>query len=97
MAKSISEGRAGLPALLAPVAPGLSTHSIVAVYGPGPVEAGNDRLVAYRSAHREDADSEVVIRSSHGCQSHPEAVREVRRILREHLEGHELAGPRARP
>jgi pimeloyl-ACP methyl ester carboxylesterase len=69
-----------------PPAPGVCTHSIVAVYGSGPVEDGDDRLVTYRSAHREDVDSELVIRSSHGCQSHPDAVREVRRILRGHLE-----------
>ena len=30
--------------------------------------------------------TELVIRASHGCQSHPDAVAEVRRILRVHLE-----------
>ena len=75
-----------------PVAPGVRTHSIIAVWGSGPAETGDDRLVAYSSAHREDTDSELVIRSSHGCQSQPDAVREVRRILREHLDS---AAPRA--
>jgi hypothetical protein len=64
-----------------PVAPGVTTHSIVAVEGNGPVESGDDGVVKYESAHIDGADSELVVRSSHSVQGHPAAIEEVRRIL----------------
>jgi len=64
-----------------PLAPGVASHSIIAVKGDGPIETGNDGVVAYESAHIEEVDSELVIRGVHSCQSHPYAIREVRRIL----------------
>ena len=35
-------------------------------------------------AHLEGADSEIVISAGHLCQDHPDAIREVRRVLVEH-------------
>jgi hypothetical protein len=67
-----------------PVPPGTPAHSIVAVKGSGPVEDGNDGVVAYRSAHVDEAVSELVVRSSHSCQGNPETIEEIRRILLEH-------------
>jgi pimeloyl-ACP methyl ester carboxylesterase len=64
-----------------PVAPTVTAHSIIAVQGDGPVETGDDGVVEYRSAHIDEAASELVIRSSHSVQSNPKAVAEVRRIL----------------
>jgi pimeloyl-ACP methyl ester carboxylesterase len=69
-----------------PVAPEVASHSIVAVQGNGPVEDGDDGVVEYRSAHRTDVDSEVVVRAAHSCQSEPQTIAEVRRILLLHLE-----------
>jgi hypothetical protein len=69
-----------------PVAPGIDAHSIIAVKGAGPAEAGDDGVVAYRSAHVDYVRSELVLRGSHSCQSMPATIEEVRRILREHLE-----------
>ncbi len=69
-----------------PMAPGVVVHSIVAVDGDGPLLDLSDGVVAYRSAHLEDAASEVVVRSKHSMQRNPEAILEFRRILREHLE-----------
>ncbi len=69
----------------APIAPGVAVHSIVAVQGDGPVEEGDDGVVAYTSAHLEGVDSEFVVRDGHSCQSHPLVIREVRRILIEHV------------
>ena len=66
------------------VAPGIRTHSIVAVQGNGPAEKGDDGIVEYASAHQENADSEIVVRSGHSVQGHPLAIAEVRRILRLH-------------
>ncbi|MGA7875910.1 MAG: hypothetical protein WCA08_09615 [Desulfoferrobacter sp.] len=64
-----------------PVTSGVSTHSIIAVAGNGPVENGNDGVVSYKSAHLKDADSEFVVRSSHSCQANPQTILQVRRIL----------------
>jgi pimeloyl-ACP methyl ester carboxylesterase len=64
-----------------PVAPGVVTNSIIAVKGSGPVEEGEDGIVAYRSAHLAGVESELVVRSGHSLQDQPEVVEEVRRIL----------------
>jgi hypothetical protein len=67
-----------------PVAPTTKAHSIIAVTGDGPVEQGDDGVVAYRSAHLDEAVSQVVVRWSHSVQGHPQAIEEIRRILLEH-------------
>jgi pimeloyl-ACP methyl ester carboxylesterase len=61
--------------------PGVATHSIIAVEGDGPAERGNDGIVEYTSAHLDNVDSELVVRSAHSCQSNPHTINEVRRIL----------------
>jgi pimeloyl-ACP methyl ester carboxylesterase len=67
-----------------PIAPGVSGHSIVGVQ-KGPNEEGGDGVVTYRSAHLDGVESELVVRSGHSSQSHPDVIWEVRRILLEHL------------
>lgn len=69
-----------------PVAPGIPTHSIIAVRGDKPLADDDDGIVKYESAHLEGVESEVVIRSWHSVQSHPLAIAEVRRILYLHGE-----------
>ena len=64
-----------------PVAPGVISNSIIAVKGSGPVEDGEDGFVAYRSAHLDGVESELVIQSGHSLQDQPETIEEVRRIL----------------
>ena len=59
-------------------------HSIIAVQGDGPIEQGDDGVVAYRSAHIDEAVSELVVNSSHSVQGQPQAIEEIRRILLEH-------------
>lgn len=76
-----------------PVDPRIPAHSIIAVEGTGPKEAGDDGVVAYRSAHIDEAVSERVVRSDHGVQSKPEAIEEVRRILLEHAAAFENRRP----
>jgi pimeloyl-ACP methyl ester carboxylesterase len=68
-----------------PIAPRVRVNSIVAVKGDGPPEEGNDGVVAYKSAHFDNPESEIVVRSSHSVQENPVAIEEVRRILYEHL------------
>ena len=68
-----------------PVSASVTAHSIIAVAGDGPIEAGNDGVVSYQSAHIPEAVSEVVVRAGHSVQDHPETLSEVRRILLLHL------------
>lgn len=68
-----------------PFAEGVPYHSIIAnrrAAEPG----GSDGLVAFESAHLQGAESELIVRRHHNVQNHPLAIREVRRILLEHLE-----------
>jgi hypothetical protein len=67
-----------------PIAPEVHAHSIMGVK-KGPKEDGTDGVVSYRSAHLDDVESELVVASGHSSQSNPLVVREVRRILLEHL------------
>ena len=52
--------------------------------GDGPKEEGDDGVVAYRSAHIDEAVSERVVRWDHSCQGQPEVIEEIRRILLKH-------------
>lgn len=67
-----------------PVTPRIPAHSLICVKGSGPKEEGDDGVVAYRSAHIDEAVSELVVRSDHSCQGKPEVIEEIRRILLEH-------------
>ena len=69
----------------APLAPGVTAHSIIARDGGDSLEESDDGIVEYKSAHLEGAASEFVVESGHSCQGKPLAIREVRRILIEHL------------
>jgi pimeloyl-ACP methyl ester carboxylesterase len=68
-----------------PLASGVRAHSIIAIRGTGSVADSGDGVVSYRSAHLDEAVSELIVRSGHSVQSHPEAIEEVRRILLQHL------------
>jgi pimeloyl-ACP methyl ester carboxylesterase len=68
-----------------PIAPGVTAHSIIAVQGVGDLRLLGDGMVRYESAHLEGVASEKVVQSSHSLQGQPDTIREVRRILREHL------------
>jgi hypothetical protein len=71
---------------------GVVFHSIIGSRSPTGVEQSTDGVVAYRSSHIDERSpsfgrvaSEKLVRSGHGVQEAPEAIIEVRRILREHL------------
>ena len=100
-ATSIDFMNPGNPTLLAladlPIADGVAVHSIVAVKGDGPIEEGNDGVVEYHSAHLAGVDSEFVVRAEHSCQSRPEVIEEIRRILNVHLEETGLGSATMRP
>jgi pimeloyl-ACP methyl ester carboxylesterase len=69
-----------------PPDPGVKTHSIIAVTGSGDPHKGGDGSVRYSSAHVDYAESELVVRSNHRCLDNPEMMKEVARILHEHLQ-----------
>lgn len=70
-----------------PISASVRYHSIIANDTPKKALAdSDDGLVPYRSAHLAGAQSELVIPFSHSVQETPEAILEIRRILREHLE-----------
>jgi pimeloyl-ACP methyl ester carboxylesterase len=85
---NMSPGQPFIKALSSlPVAPGVTSHSIIPVLGDEPLEDEVDGVVAYKSAHIEGVESEVVIHhSGHSTQGDPRTVDEVRRILLEHSE-----------
>jgi len=67
------------------ISPTVTYHSIIGRKKPDvPLEQSNDGLVPYPSAHLAGAESELVITSGHSVQETPEAILEIRRILREH-------------
>jgi pimeloyl-ACP methyl ester carboxylesterase len=68
-----------------PFPPEVRVHSIIAIKDDAQPPAGDDGVVTYRSAHLDQADSELVVRSKHSCQGKPATIEEVRRILTEHL------------
>ncbi|WP_205678681.1 esterase/lipase family protein [Aquisphaera insulae] len=70
--------------------PAVTYHSIIGSHRPGPTAESTDGVVPFRSSHldgvsAERVTSELVVRSDHGVQASGEAIREVRRILREHI------------
>lgn len=69
-----------------PFASWVTLHSIVGDTRGGRREEGTDNVVPYSSSHLDAAASELVVPDDHSAQDHPEAIREVRRILLQHLE-----------
>ena len=96
MPRSVDNMSPGNPAIKTlatlPLAPGVTAHSIIAIQGGGSLGEGGDGFVSYRSAHLDEAVSELIVRSGHSVQGHPEAIEEIRRILLQHLG---RAGPTA--
>jgi pimeloyl-ACP methyl ester carboxylesterase len=65
--------------------PVVKVHSIIADLRDPPRAGGSDGLVPYESAHLDGMASELLVSSGHLCQDRPAVIREVRRILVEHL------------
>ncbi|MGK0186869.1 MAG: hypothetical protein ACI9R3_002653 [Verrucomicrobiales bacterium] len=74
-----------------PLNPGVTYHSIIASGGVENTlpESMNDGLVTYASASIKGAASEKIVASDHRAPNHPDAVKEVARILLEHLHADE--------
>ncbi|MHC1790588.1 esterase/lipase family protein [Solidesulfovibrio sp.] len=61
-------------------------HSIIGNEDKAGVAGGTDGIVPYWSSHLDGARSELIVKSGHGAHEHPLAIREVRRIMQEHLQ-----------
>lgn len=69
-----------------PIAPSVRYHSIIGQDTPDqPLAESSDGIVPYASAHLPGAESERVIPGGHSVQETPQAIVELRRILRVHL------------
>jgi hypothetical protein len=66
------------------LAPGVTAHSVIPDRRDPPQVGGSDGLVPYESAHLDGVASELLVSSGHLCQSHPDVILAVRRILAEH-------------
>lgn len=81
-----------------PSNPRIPFHSIMGDRGKanaqGHPELGSDGFVPYTSSHLEDAESELIIPSTHSGHQNPAGIAEVLRILHLHLSGKE--SPRSR-
>jgi pimeloyl-ACP methyl ester carboxylesterase len=67
-----------------PFAHPVKTHSIIGNRGrPGPLEKSSDGIVPYSSSHLDGAESELVVPAGHGAFHHPDAVTEIKRILKQ--------------
>ena len=84
---SIRTLSANSPALmaLAAIPPAVPFHSIIGQKIPGPAAHRNDGVVAYASSHLDGAESEKIVPFGHETFLHPDAVTEIKRILRGHL------------
>jgi len=60
-------------------------HSIIGNEEKGGVAGGSDGVVPYWSSHLDAAQSELIVKSGHGAHEHPLSIREVRRIMYEHM------------
>jgi len=70
-----------------PITPGIPYHSIIGDRGKGgnkdqtpPISS--DGVVPYWSSHLDGAQSELIVPSNHSAHQNPQAIAEVRRILR---------------
>jgi pimeloyl-ACP methyl ester carboxylesterase len=68
------------------IAPSIPFHSIIGDRGRGDTPESSDGVVAYRSSHVDGAQSELIVPADHTAHAHPQALLEIRRILRLHTE-----------
>lgn len=67
-----------------PIVPGIPYHTIAGDRGRGDAANSSDGVVPYWSSHLDGARSELIVPSNHSAPRNPEAIAEVRRILRLH-------------
>jgi hypothetical protein len=67
--------------------PHVTYHSIIGDQGLNNTPDSSDGVVKYSSSHLDGAASELIVPADHTAHAHPQAVLEIRRILRLYVEG----------
>jgi pimeloyl-ACP methyl ester carboxylesterase len=75
------------------ISPAVPFHSIIGDQGKGDSPNSSDGVVAYHSSHVEGAQSELIVPADHTAHAHPQAVLEIRRILRLHADAEATSSP----
>jgi pimeloyl-ACP methyl ester carboxylesterase len=70
-----------------PITAGIPYHSVIGDRGRGDTPNSSDGVVPYWSSHLAGAQSELIVPSDHGAQYNPQAIAEVKRILRMNVAG----------
>jgi hypothetical protein len=65
-----------------PITPGIPYHTIMGDRGKGDAPNSSDGVVPYWSSHMKGAQSELIVPSGHAAHQNPQAIEEVRRILK---------------
>jgi pimeloyl-ACP methyl ester carboxylesterase len=65
-----------------PITSGIPFHSIIGDRGKGDTPNSSDGVVAYWSSHLDGAQSELIVPANHSAPRNPQAIAEVRRILK---------------
>jgi len=68
-----------------PITSDIPYHSIIGDRGRGDTPNSSDGVVPYWSSHLPGARSELIVNSDHGAQYNPQAILEVKRILKKNL------------
>ncbi len=69
-----------------PITPGIPYYSIIGDRGHGDTPKSSDGVVAYWSSHLDGARSELIVPSNHSSPLNPQAIAEVRRILKQNAQ-----------
>jgi hypothetical protein len=67
------------------ITPAIPYHTICGDRGRGNTPKSSDGVVPYWSSHLEGAQRELIVPSSHNAHQNPQAIDEVRRILKLHV------------
>jgi len=94
--RTLSPRAPDLPALAARPIP-IPYHSIIGQKKTGPRLQGTDGVVPYTSSHLPGAASELVVPCGHNAYRHPEAVKEINRIVHVHIRSSGLSSADRHP
>ena len=65
-----------------PITPGIPYHTIMGDRGKGDAPNSSDGVVPYWNSHMDGAKSELIVPSAQPAHQNPQAIEEVRRILK---------------
>lgn len=70
-----------------PMTSGVPCYTIIGDRGKGDSPNSSDGVVPYWSSHMDGARSELIVPSGHGAHQNPQAIEDVKRILKLHATG----------